>query len=209
MIAYQQLVDDDGYEIMLFPLEYMYISQGELTPSGYSHHNSVAMDFMGWNANGRVYQCPYYAPCTCKCVQVGTGSVVWESVNKVHLANNTLDYVTFHFAHDDNTSGHYVGQIIQQGDLIGHTGTTGNVTGDHVHINTALGHFAGFYNVGTGHYQLRNSSHIYNTMYVNDTVIRYGMSYNWKTYSGGHVPTIKKYHFKWVLYANKLRNRNV
>ena len=132
MIAYQQLLDDDGYEVMLFPLEYIYMSQGELTPSGYSHHKTLSMDFMGWGANGRIYKCPYYAPCTCKCVQVGSGSVVWESVNKVHLANNTLDYVTFHFAHDDDTSSHYVGQVIGQGGLIGHTGTTGNVSGDHV-----------------------------------------------------------------------------
>ena len=129
MRAGQSLVANDGYEVMLFPLEYMYMSQGELTPSGYSHHNCLSMDFMGWGANGRIYQCPYYAPCSCKCVQVGNGSVVWESTNKVHCPDGTFNYVTFHFAHDDNATIHYIGQTKQQGDLIGHTGTTGNVTG--------------------------------------------------------------------------------
>ena len=206
MRANERLVANDGYEVLLFPLEYLYMSQDE--GGSYSHLYTYSIDLLGWGANGRKLKCPYYAPCTCKCVQRGTGSVVWESVNKVHFADGTLDYVTFHFAHDDNTSNHYVGQLIQQGNLIGHTGTTGNVTGDHLHLNTARGHYAGFYDVGTGHYQLVNSTHVYDTMYVNDTTILQGYGHNWRTYSGGHTPVEpKKYKFKWVLYANKLREK--
>ena len=126
----ERLVADDNYEVLLFPLEYMYMSQDE--GGDYSHLYTYSIDFLGWGVHGRIYKCPYYAPCTCKCKQVGSGSVVWESTNKVHFADGTLDYVTFHVAHDDNTSNHFVGQIINQGGLIGHTGTTGNVTGDHV-----------------------------------------------------------------------------
>lgn len=206
MRAGQRMVAEDGYEVLLFPLEYLYMSQDE--GGSYSHLYTYSIDFLGWGANGRKYKCPYYAPCTCKCISVSSGSVVWESTQEVHFADNNLDYVTFHFAHDDNTSVHYVGEIINQGDLIGHTGTTGHVTGDHVHLNTARGHYAGFYDVGTGHYQLRNSTHIYDTMYVNDTVIKRGFGHNWKTYEGGVTPIdVKRYKFKWVLYANKLRNK--
>ena len=192
MLAYQTMVASDGYEVLLFPLEYLYMSQDE--GGSYSHLYTYSLDLLGWGANGRIYQCPYYAPCTLKCVSVSSGSVVWESVDKVHFADGSLDYVTIHFAHDDNTSVHYVNQIINQGDLIGHTGTTGHVTGDHVH--------------GTGHYQLRNATHVYNTMYVNDTIIRNGYGHPWKTYDGSIQPPVT-YHrskFKWVLYANKLRN---
>ena len=203
MRAYETMVATDGKEVLLFPLEYLYMSQDE--GGDYSHLYTYSIDFLGWGANGRIYRCPYYAPCTCKCVQVGSGSVVWESVDKVHFANGTLNYVTFHFAHDDSATIHYVGQVINQGSPIGATGTTGNVTGDHVHLNTAVGHYAGFYDVGTGHYQLRNSTHIYNTMYVNDTVIVRGFGHNWKTYNGGITPGFKKFKFKWVLYARKLR----
>ena len=46
----QRLIAADGYEVMLFPMEYMYISQGE----GGSLSHDKAMDFLGWNANGRV-----------------------------------------------------------------------------------------------------------------------------------------------------------
>ena len=208
MIAYEKLVASDGYEVMLFPLAYLYMSQDE--GGSYSHLYTYSIDLLGWGANGRILKCPYYAPCSCKCVQVGSGSVVWQSLNKVHFADGTLDYVTFHFAHDDNTSNHYVGQIINQGDLIGKTGQTGNVTGDHVHFNTARGTYKGFYDVGTGHYQLRNATHVYDTCYVNDTVIKQGYGHNWKIFDGGITPTkYKKFHFKWVLYANKIRNRNV
>ena len=208
MIAYERLVADDGYEIMLFPLEYLYMSQDE--GGSYSHLYTYSIDLLGWGVNGRRYQCPYYAPCSCVCKQVSSGSVVWESTDMVHYPDGTLDYVTFHFAHDDNATVHYVGETLTQGDLIGHTGTTGHVTGDHCHYNTAKGHFAGFYNVGTGHYQLRNSTHVYNTCFVNDTIIKQGYGHNWRKYEGGIVPKpYKKYHFKWVLYANKIRNRNV
>lgn len=208
MIAYEKLVASDGYEVMLFPLAYLYMSQDE--GGNYSHLYTYSIDLLGWGANGRILKCPYYAPCSCKCVQVGSGSVVWQSLDKVHYPDGTLDIVTFHFAHDDDTSNHYVGQIIQQGDLIGHTGTTGNVTGDHVHFNTARGTYQGFYDVGTGHYQLRNATHVYDTCYVNDTVIKQGYGHNWKIFDGEITPTkYKKFHFKWVLYANKIRNRNV
>lgn len=202
----EKLVANDGYEVLLFPLEYLYMSQDE--GGSYSHLYTYSIDLLGWGANGRIYKCPYYAPCTLKCITVSNGNVVWESINKVHYADGTLDYVTINFVHDDNTSVHYVGEIIQQGDLIGHTGTTGNVTGDHVHINTARGHYAGFYDVGTGHYQLRNATHVYDTMYVNDTIIKQGYGHNWRIYDGKIIQG-KKYKFKWVLYANKLRNRNV
>ena len=131
-------------------------------------------------------------------------------MDKVHYANNILDIVTFHCAHDDNATVHYVGEIIQQGDLLGATGTTGNVTGDHLHFNTARGTFAGFYNVGTGHYQLRNAMHVYDTCFVNDTVIKRGFGHNWQVYNGGITPDYRKFKFKWVLYDKRIKaNRNV
>ena len=206
MIAGQKLRASDGYQVALFPMPYLYMSQDE--GGSYSHLYTYSIDCLGWGANGRIYKCPYYAPCTLKCLRVSSGNVVWESTDKVHYADGTLDYVTINFVHDDDTSVHYVGEIIQQGDLIGHTGTTGNVTGDHVHINTARGHYAGFYDVGTGHYQLRNATHVYDTMYVNDTIIKQGYGHNWRVYNG-KIMQGNKYKFKWVLYANKLRNRNV
>ena len=77
-------------------------------------------------------------------------------------------------------------------------------------MNTAYGTYQGFYTVSSGKRQLVNSSHIYETFYVNDTVIRSGYNNKWVKLTGGQpTPDYRNYKFKWVLYANKLRNRNV
>lgn len=206
MRAYQTMVASDGYEVMLFPLEYMYISQDE--GGSYSHQGTLSMDFLGWDANGRVYLCPYYAPCTCKLVYKSTSGAynIFDSVNLVHTPSG-LQNVCFMVAHD-NTLPFNIGDIVQQGDLLGHTGTAGNVTGDHVHLNIASGHYQGQEQVPPdNNWQLINSIHVYNGLYVNDTVIVNGMGHNWLEYSGGIKPLHKNLKFKWVLYANKIRSK--
>ena len=200
MRQFERIVAPDGYEVMLFPLEYMNISQGE----GGSLSHDKAMDFLGWDANGRVYQCPYYAPCSARCVaNFGTGNSTWQSLDLVHLPDGSLTIVTFCFDHD--LSPHVVGDVVTQGDIIGHTGTAGGV-GDHCHFNTALGTYAGYEIVtGTQWYQLKHSSHIYNTCYVNDTVLVDDYGYNWRIYTAPTPTPSKKKKFPWVLYARKLR----
>ena len=208
MAPNERLIADDGYEVMLFPLEYMYISQPE--GGDYSHAGTLQIDFLGWDQNGRVYNCPYYAPCTCRCVATtdqSTNNRVYESTNQVHLADGSLGYVTFEMAHD-NFPTHGVGEIIIQGALLGHTGTATGV-GDHMHFQTARGTYAGWEQVPpNNNWQLVNEMHIYDACYVNDTTIIDGENYNWRTYEGGNTPTEEKeHHFPWVLYDNRIRNK--
>ena len=206
----ERIIADDGYEVMLFPLEYMNASQEE--GGGYSHAGTLQMDFLGWGANGRILRCPYYAPCTCRCVattDASTHNRVWQSTAPVHLADGTLSYVTFEVAHDDLPQWN-VGATVQQGQQIGRTGTAGYVTGDHVHFQCAKGTYAGWEQVPpNNNWQLVNEMHIYDACYVNDTTIINGYNYNWRTYSGGITPEPteedKKHKFKWVLYANRFR----
>ena len=211
MRAGERLIASDGYEVMLFPLEYMNASQEE--GGGYSHAGTLQMDFLGWGANGRVYQCPYYAPCTCTCVATTDSSThnrVWQSTNKVHLANGTLGYVTFEVAHDDFPP-YNVGATIQQGQIIGRTGTAGYVTGDHVHFQCANGTYAGWEQVPpNNNWQLVNEMHIYDACYVNDTTIINGYNYNWRIYDGPVGPVTeekKRKKFAWQVYARKFRER--
>ena len=200
MIAGQKLKGKNGKEVMLFPLPYMYISQGE--GGSYSHAGTYNMDFMGWGANGRVYNCPYYAPCKCICVWAGgvDNIRIFQSLNQVNRADGSVGYVTFLFMHDDDPIA-TVGSIFAQGDIIGHTGTAGNVTGDHVHFNTAFGQYAGTEHVPPDNqYQLVNSSHIYDTCYVNGTNIIEGYNYNWKEFNNSNGYRLSN-KFNFVLFG--------
>ena len=210
MLPFERIVASDGYEVMLFPLEYMTASQRE--GGDFSHAGTLQMDFLGWDANGRVLRCPYYAPCSCTCVastDASTHNRVWQSTDKVHLADGSLGYVTFEVAHDD-LPPYNVGATVQQGTLIGRTGTAGFVTGDHVHFQCARGTYAGWEQVPpNNNWQLVNEMHIYDACYVNDTVIVNGYDYNWRIWDGPTPPVEeeKKKKFPWVLYARKFRNR--
>lgn len=208
MVANERMVGSDGKEVMLFPLPYMYISQGE--NESYSHAGILAIDFLGWDANGRVYQAPMYAPCSCRCVaiiDITNNGRVFESTDRVHTPNG-LQYVTFMCFHDDNPIA-WVGRTFTQGQVFAHTGTAGYVTGDHTHFNCANGQYAGWENVPPDNQgELVNSEHIYDICYVNDTVLVEDYNYDWLIYDGGITPTSKqKSSFPWVLYANKLRNK--
>lgn len=126
MRAGQQMVDEYGNQVALFPLEYLYVSQGE--NGSYSHQGILAIDFLGWGPTGRILRCPYFAPFDCKVVYHGSYYNVWESLAQV-VTPQGLQYVTFEVAHDDNPPP--LGTTANQGDLIGYTGTNGHVTGRH------------------------------------------------------------------------------
>ena len=209
MLAGQTLHTSNNKEVCLFPLEYMNISQGE--NGQYSHQGTLNIDFVGWGANGRIYTCPYYAPVSCTCV-AGGGADNWRvftSTNPVYLADGTTNFITWVQMHDNTPPS--VGDTFNQGDLIGHTGTAGNVTGDHVHFNFALGTYAGWETVSSGQTQLKNSIHMYDACFINDTVIINDEGYNWRIYTGPTPPTptiFKKTKFPWVLYARKIRQKH-
>ena len=207
MVAGQRMVASDGYEVALFHMPYLYMSQDE--GGDYSNVGTYNIDFLGWGPNGRIYQAPIYAPCTMKVVAFwdsygGGHNVTFESVDVVHLANGTLDYLTINFGHDSNPPYTTIGQVVNQGDLCYHTGTYGNVTGDHVHTCCGQGHYQGYTTRPEGHQDLTNRIHYWDALYVNDTVISQGYNHPWRTYQEGEVPFNKK-KFPWVLYARKLR----
>lgn len=212
MLAGQKLSTDDGVQVLLFPLEYMNISQDE--GGSTSHQGSLNIDFLGWGASGRIYHCPYYAPCDCTCVYQSTSGAynIWQSDSKVYLVDGTTDYVSIMVIHDNNLPA--LGSKRKQGEILGHTGTGGHATGDHVHLNVGRGTYHGQEKTPQGVWQLKDSLHIYNAMFVNDTVIINGRNHPWKIFNGGVVPPTpipiekRKKRFPWVLYANKLRKRS-
>ena len=200
MRASQRLYDGQGNEVCLYPLAYMHLSQGE--------HQQLAMDFLGWNQSGRVYDCPCYAPFSGEVVYNGNDhNMIYWSTNPVRLVDGTLSNVSILVAHSD-TAPAPVGRTFVQGQLWYHTGNYGVSTGDHLHMEVALGHVT-WNTAGTG---LKDPAHIYNVMACNDTTISRGMTYDWRIYEGGVVPPVedeKRHKFPWVLYARKLRERRL
>ena len=218
MQANQKLKDANGYQIALFPLEYIYVSQAD--DETFSHEDwYYATDYLGWDANGRVYRCPCYAPVDLKCIYIDIGEcmAVWESFRPVHLANGMIDYLGIIVYHDNDISNGIitVGDIKPQGQRFNRTGTGGNVTGDHVHLETGYGKYTQPYTStprGTANYKYHFTDytdvkrlHNYDALFTNDTINEYSPNYyTWRVYSGGYY---RKSKFPWVLYSNKFRNR--
>jgi len=195
----QRMWDNQGNEVCLFPLEYLHMSQGE--------HQLYALDFLGWNSLGRVYDCPCYAPISCEVVYTGNDhNMICWSLNPVRLVDGTLSHISILVAHS-MTAPASVGSTFVQGQLWYHTGNYGQSTGDHLHMEVALGHVKWD---STG-FHLDNPAHMYNVMAVNDTIIDYGMGLNWRNYEGGVTPgeEVKKKRFPWVLYARKFRHGRI
>lgn len=228
MTAGQTLYDNNNRQVALFPLEGFVISQTD--QETYSHNPSVywATDYMGWNSNGRVYRDPCYAPVDIKLLWFDASYpvAVWESLDRVHLANGMIDYLTILVYHDnDVANGVYsVGDIKRQGEVFNKTGTMnhGSTVGDHVHLETGYGRYNLSYSTGSGtaeyKYHITNYTtvkrlHNYDALFINGTTPyttpSYPATYPWVTFQGGHpqpIPEYKKYGFKWVLYAKKLRD---
>lgn len=199
----ETMVAPDGYQVCLFPMTDMYMSQDE--GGDYSHAGTYNLDFLGWSNNARVYQCPIYAPCDLKCVAIfdpSSNTRVWESLNPVHLADGTLDYLTIFFSHDDNPL-YEVGDVCRQGNIISHTGTTGYVTGDHTHTGTGKGHYQGFTQRSTGNWDLTNRIHYWEATYVNDTTIVQGYGHDWLLYypPQPYDNSFKKHHYKFNMFS--------
>ena len=220
MRANQKMIGSNGKQVALFPLPYIYVSQAD--DETYSHENwYYATDYLGWGASGRVYRCPCYAPVDIKCIYIDMGECmsVWESLNTVNLANGTVDYLGLIVYHDNDIAygSVTVGTVKRQGEVFNKTGTGGSADGDHVHLETGYGKYTQPNTStpqGTSNYKYHFTDytdvkrlHNYDALYINDTINEYSPNYyTWKTYDG-YGGYIRKNKFKWVLYANKLRNK--
>ena len=193
MRPYQTMSDYEGNEVALFPMEYLHVSNTE--------HQFYAIDFLGWDANGRVYDCPCYAPFTGEVVYTGNDhNMIFWSTNKIRFVDGTLDYATVLVAHSDSAPA-IVGSVMSQGSLWYHTGNYGLSTGDHLHMEVARGHVMWD---GSGQHLL-NPYHMYDMLACNDTIIDSGEGYNWRIYEGT-LPKKEKKKFPWFITANKRRN---
>ena len=208
--------DPQGYEVALFPLEQVYVSQGDTGTYSHDYSRYYATDLLGYVNRHRVYRCPCYAPVTIKLLWKDSTEccAMWQSVNQVHFADGSIDYMGIIIYHDNdiqNNTYYSIGTVKNQGQEFCKTGTGGNVTGDHLHIEIGKG----VPNLSQYRYHFLETTRckrirIFNAIFINDTtIIQNWTGYNWVEYTGGQYVPFKKYRFKWVLYANKLRNNRL
>lgn len=207
MLANHTYVGSNGKQNAVFPLEIMYLTQGEF--SNFTHKGMYAMDFQGmYNASTRRYNCPYYAPVDLELVAIADASnhaYVYTSLTEVNFIDGTSGYLTILVAHDPTS--YSVGRRVSQGAMLGQTGQYGNVTGDHVHIEVKKGQYEGLIRNEYDIAMMKGETHIYNILGVNDTMLLVDGGYNWREFSEQPIPpyNYEKKRFPWVLYARKLR----
>ena len=207
MLANHTYVGQNGKQNTVFPLEFMYLTQGE--GGSYSHAGSYAMDFQGMSSpTTRAYRCPYYAPVDLTLVAIADSQnhgYAYTSNSQVNFIDGTSDYFTIMVLHDNDS--YSVGRVVAQGYELGKTGTYGNVTGDHVHIEVKKGQYEGLIQNSQGVWMLKNSTHLYDLFGVNDTVLLVDGGYNWQEFGDSPTPitSVRKNNFPWVLYARRKR----
>lgn len=226
MIPLEKKRDKNGFQVALFPLTGFSISQTDY--GTYSHGGGAvywATDYIALNSLGnRIYRANCYAPVDIRLVFTNRAEAmaVWESTKRVHLANGMIDFLTITCYHDndieDGTYPYRIGQVIEQGQVFFKTGTGGNVTGDHLHLETGYGKYVSSSSspAGTAEYKFHITDytnpkrlHNYNALFINDTdPIDTPEGYHWYTFSGSGGSTKFKHKFPWVLYANKLRDKS-
>ena len=219
----QKLKDRNNYQVALFPLTGFSISQTDY--GDFSHHHGEeywATDYLALDSNGnRIYRAPCYAPVDIKLVFTNRSEAmaVWESVNRVHLANGEIDFLTITCYHDnDIENGTYpyrIGQVISQGYVFFKTGTGGSATGDHLHMETGKGKYLTSTSTdrGTAEYKFHITDyttpkrlHNYDALFINDTSPYASPEhYNWLIFNDNGGATVYKNKFPWTIYANKLR----
>lgn len=164
-----------GIQLAQFPMDVINISQGE--DGDYSHQGSWNIDFVG-----RSTKYPYYAPCDCTCLARDDKAcyLVWKSDNPVMCADGKIRNIVWVNIHETPLM-YEVGKKLKKGELMGHTGIGGNVTGDHWHLQVIEGTtYNGWHNVPSSSL-IGTKLHIYDVFAVNNVEIINGYGYNWRT----------------------------
>ena len=187
--AGQTLVASDGHEVCLFPMDMLYITQLS-GPSSLSHCCGNPIDIVGNTA-----QYPLYAPFSCHLVwswpdgnerSYTSDDMVWYATPNGD--GWTLGYVTVCFTHQNNPP---TKTSFKQGEVIAHTGTAGNVTGDHCHLdqstlpnvgNVSYGVTCAYGNLC---YALDGSTDPTKIYFINDTNVVQTLGLNFESWEGG------------------------
>ena len=179
MLAGQKKIAPDGYEVALFPCEAMYLTEYRNPPE----HDVLALDFLPRNTEGaRISPMNVYAPFSGSIVYTGADhNCILESDDFVHFPNGERAKMRVLVAHSWNAPT--LGAHYNQGDLFYTTGNYGQSQGEHLHMEIAYAEGRYWNTDGIG---LNQALHMWEGLYVDDTVLLRTGDFDWKEY--GHTP---------------------
>lgn len=165
----QKSVGANGKQNSMFPMDVMYITQGE--SGDFSHSKAKAIDYIHLTKAGvRTRQAWYYAPADMTVINQGSAGTMWATDDEVNTPSGTKR-MCYMFWHDNNHGNYKVGDKRKQGEKCGQTGTAGFATGDHLHIEVMNGAV----------FDKSNAIHNWDAFFINDTEIVVDFGYAWKT----------------------------
>ena len=133
-------------EKALFPMKNVSVSQRAFSTG--SHKNLQAIDINGEGTRIEHGRAPSYVKVLAVLEKSKTGfnnTVLYGTCDAsgakkaVLCADNIERILTFAFTHDNNISDIKVGQIFKQGEVCYQEGTTGQATGNHIHVEIGEG----------------------------------------------------------------------
>lgn len=204
----QRLVASDGYEVALFPCETLYLSPAR-DPD---EHDVLALDFLPRNIAGQpIVGMPVFAPFSGTLVYTGNDhNCILESDDLVHMPDDSLQYGRCLVAH--SFTAPVLGTHYTQGQEFYRTGNYGQSYGEHLHMELASvsSKSERYWNPGTG-IGIYGAIHMWNALYVNNTVLLRPEDYPWVEWNAPIPPSVeekKAHRFPWVLYARRFRSRS-
>lgn len=164
----------------MFPMKYLNITQG--MNGSYSHQGTEKIDVAGKDSNIENIYAPYTG--IIKKVYSKIGNSVWlESADPVKYADNSEDYMTIIFTHDNDVSDLWVGKTIKQGEAFYQEGRAGNATGNHVELDVGRGKFTstGWHQISNGQWIINNEMDPTKALWLSEsTIIINDGGYDWK-----------------------------
>jgi hypothetical protein len=177
----QRLLDENGFECALFPMEVLNNTQSPFTV-GDTHEGTMNIDLAG--ADGGIS--PLFASCDMTVVKnsnTDNHEIIWWYDKKVRWANDTVDYISIRHLHDDVVTDLPVGTRKRQGEKAFDEGNTGQSQGNHSHLCVARGHTKSIKVHESGYRDLVGSVMPNEVFFVNDTIIKNARGLVWKVYA--------------------------
>lgn len=189
MLPNKQYFKADGNQIAVYFTEIMAITQG--AGGSYSHRGTKNMDEAAKDAGISPAFAPFDGTITWKQTTGDITGILFSSDKPVWTAALGLVFINLLMWHDNSTADLFKGKKIKQGQHLYDEGTAGRATGNHIHYGVSTGKFAGGYPLiknEFGNWELPGEVNAWDVFFVNDTTIRNGGGYNWKTFMESAAP---------------------